>query len=71
MADRNWRQVPEIQVAKRACQDLGATAAIVVYVNETMGTIGAASYGTTGCTAAGKWCDAAYEAVVRSMEGGS
>lgn len=70
MSDRGWRKVPAIQEAKRVTQALGATAAIILYINEEAGSIGLATYGTTGprCTTAGKWGDVAYDALLAYLE---
>ncbi len=68
-AARNWRQVPEIQEAKRVALALRSPAAIVLYITED-GEFGYASYGTNGarCKLAGEWADVAYEAIVRHVE---
>ena len=67
----DWRQVKEIQEAKRVTHALKATAAIIIYIDEDAETIGYASYGTNGprCTSAGKWAEVAYEAVQDYIEG--
>lgn len=70
MGDTNWRTQPDIQEAKRVAKALGATAVIMIILDDRAETVRLATYGTNGprCTEAGALGDAAYDAVMAALE---
>lgn len=68
MADPNWRTNPHIQEAKRVTTAYGATATILIVIDEQAETIRLATYGTTGtrCREAERLGAVAYNAVVEA-----
>lgn len=69
MSDPDWRTNPEIQQARRVAKELGATAVIMLVLDENAGTVRLATYGTTGprCTRAGNLGEAAFDAVMTAL----